>query len=243
MTSEMAASSRRSATAGQDLEWFTLNAMKSAFLPFDQRLAIINERIKPGYAQPGRAPEADGVQRRFLDGVAAPGGLAPERAPLRARPPRAGRPWWSTDAAAATSCCRDAAGPPAPGAGTALRVLVALNWGVVLSRWLDRAHPVVHGAGAGLALWSFQYCLIGRRRPSSGRCRPHRSSSTRWCSARSPGPSSPAAAGSQADPAARPRRSPPGHRPGGDDGQRRRPRGRRAPASTTPGRAGRRHRA
>ncbi len=33
-----------------DLEWFALNAMKSAFLPFDERLAIINGVIKPGYA-------------------------------------------------------------------------------------------------------------------------------------------------------------------------------------------------
>ncbi|MCD4524550.1 adenosine deaminase [Nocardioides sp. cx-173] len=33
-----------------DLRWFTLNAMKSAFLPFDERLAIIDEVIKPGYA-------------------------------------------------------------------------------------------------------------------------------------------------------------------------------------------------
>lgn len=33
-----------------DLQWFTLNAMKSAFLPFDQRLALINDVIKPGYA-------------------------------------------------------------------------------------------------------------------------------------------------------------------------------------------------
>jgi adenosine deaminase len=32
-----------------DLRWFTINAMKSAFLPFDQRLAIIDEVIKPGY--------------------------------------------------------------------------------------------------------------------------------------------------------------------------------------------------
>lgn len=33
-----------------DLQWFTVNAMKSSFLPFEERLAIINERIKPGYA-------------------------------------------------------------------------------------------------------------------------------------------------------------------------------------------------
>ncbi|MEM7273261.1 MAG: hypothetical protein AAF547_09300, partial [Actinomycetota bacterium] len=33
-----------------DMEWLTLNAMKSAFWPFEQRLKIINEQIKPGYA-------------------------------------------------------------------------------------------------------------------------------------------------------------------------------------------------
>jgi adenosine deaminase len=34
----------------RDFQWFTLNAMKSAFIPFDQRLALINDVIKPGYA-------------------------------------------------------------------------------------------------------------------------------------------------------------------------------------------------
>ncbi|TWP48245.1 adenosine deaminase [Lentzea tibetensis] len=33
-----------------DLQWFTVNAMKSAFIGFDERLSIINELIKPGYA-------------------------------------------------------------------------------------------------------------------------------------------------------------------------------------------------
>ena len=37
-----------------DLQWFTVNAMKSAFVPFDQRLALINDVIKPGYAALGR---------------------------------------------------------------------------------------------------------------------------------------------------------------------------------------------
>ncbi len=32
-----------------DLRWFTINAMKSAFLPFDERLALINDVIKPAY--------------------------------------------------------------------------------------------------------------------------------------------------------------------------------------------------
>ncbi|MBF9129772.1 adenosine deaminase [Plantactinospora sp. S1510] len=34
-----------------ELQWFTVNAMKSAFIPFDERLAIINEVIKPAYAK------------------------------------------------------------------------------------------------------------------------------------------------------------------------------------------------
>ncbi|HEY1281793.1 MAG TPA: adenosine deaminase [Acidimicrobiales bacterium] len=33
-----------------DFEWLTVNAMKSAFSSFDERLRIINERIKPQYA-------------------------------------------------------------------------------------------------------------------------------------------------------------------------------------------------
>jgi adenosine deaminase len=33
-----------------DLQWFTINAMKSAFIGFDDRLEIINNQIKPGYA-------------------------------------------------------------------------------------------------------------------------------------------------------------------------------------------------
>ena len=33
-----------------DLQWFTVNAMKSAFIPFDERLALINNVIKPAYA-------------------------------------------------------------------------------------------------------------------------------------------------------------------------------------------------
>jgi adenosine deaminase len=34
----------------RDLQWLSINAMKSAFIPFDDRLRIINEQIKPGYA-------------------------------------------------------------------------------------------------------------------------------------------------------------------------------------------------
>ena len=35
----------------KDMEWLTINAMKSAFIGFDERLEIINSQIKPGYAQ------------------------------------------------------------------------------------------------------------------------------------------------------------------------------------------------
>jgi adenosine deaminase len=35
----------------RDFQWFTVNAMKSAFVPFDERLAMINHVIKPGYAE------------------------------------------------------------------------------------------------------------------------------------------------------------------------------------------------
>ena len=33
-----------------DLQWFTVNAMKSAFWPFDDRLRLIDQVIKPRYA-------------------------------------------------------------------------------------------------------------------------------------------------------------------------------------------------
>jgi adenosine deaminase len=50
MTSEMAALCATFGWGFADLEWLTLNAMKSAFYPFDQRLALINSVIKPQYA-------------------------------------------------------------------------------------------------------------------------------------------------------------------------------------------------
>ncbi len=50
MTHEMAALVDAFGYGLDDLQWFTVNAMKSAFLRFDQRLRIINDVIKPGYA-------------------------------------------------------------------------------------------------------------------------------------------------------------------------------------------------
>jgi adenosine deaminase len=40
-----------------EMEWLTINALKSAFAPFDERLRLINEIVKPGYARL-RASEA-----------------------------------------------------------------------------------------------------------------------------------------------------------------------------------------
>ena len=49
MTQEFTALSEAFGYDLGDFQWFTVNAMKSAFLPFDQRLALINDVIKPGY--------------------------------------------------------------------------------------------------------------------------------------------------------------------------------------------------
>ncbi|MBP2474706.1 adenosine deaminase [Crossiella equi] len=50
MSTEMAALVDAFGYGWADLQWFTVNAMKSAFIGFDERLAIINEVIKPSYA-------------------------------------------------------------------------------------------------------------------------------------------------------------------------------------------------
>jgi adenosine deaminase len=50
MTSEMQAMVETFGWGWDDLEWVTINALKSAFWPFDHRLRIINEQVKPGYA-------------------------------------------------------------------------------------------------------------------------------------------------------------------------------------------------
>jgi len=50
LSSEFAALSRTFRIGLDEMEWLTLNAMKSAFWPFDGRLRIINEQIKPGFA-------------------------------------------------------------------------------------------------------------------------------------------------------------------------------------------------
>ena len=50
MTDEMWSLVQAFGYDADDLRWFTVNAMKSAFAPFDERLALIDGVIKPGYA-------------------------------------------------------------------------------------------------------------------------------------------------------------------------------------------------
>ena len=50
MTREFAQLAEAFGYGWSDFQWFTVNAMKSAFVPFDERLALINDVIKPGYA-------------------------------------------------------------------------------------------------------------------------------------------------------------------------------------------------
>ena len=51
MSSEFAAIDEAFGIGLGEMEWLTINAMKSAFDPFDERLRIINEVVKPGYAR------------------------------------------------------------------------------------------------------------------------------------------------------------------------------------------------
>ena len=50
MSSEMLALVDAFGYGWADLQWLTVNAMKSSFLPFDERLATITDVVKPGYA-------------------------------------------------------------------------------------------------------------------------------------------------------------------------------------------------
>jgi adenosine deaminase len=60
LTSEFALLVREFGYGWPDLEWLTINAMKSAFDPFDERIALIDRVIKPGFAELTRAAEIAG---------------------------------------------------------------------------------------------------------------------------------------------------------------------------------------
>lgn len=50
MTREMLLLSEAFGWGLEQMRWLTVNALKSAFLPYDQRLALIENVVKPGYA-------------------------------------------------------------------------------------------------------------------------------------------------------------------------------------------------
>ncbi|MBB2946008.1 adenosine deaminase [Actinoplanes lutulentus] len=51
MTREMTLLAESFGWGWAELQWLTINAMKSAFIPYDERLVLINEVIKPAYAK------------------------------------------------------------------------------------------------------------------------------------------------------------------------------------------------
>jgi adenosine deaminase len=56
MTQEFEAAATTFGLTVDDFEKITINAMKSAFLPYDQRIAFIYSVIKPGYAAIRKTP-------------------------------------------------------------------------------------------------------------------------------------------------------------------------------------------
>jgi adenosine deaminase len=56
MTSEFMALHAEFGYGWDEFRWFTVNAMKSAFIGFDERLEIINNVLKPGYASVAGTP-------------------------------------------------------------------------------------------------------------------------------------------------------------------------------------------
>ncbi len=53
LSSELAVVSETFDLGIDEIRWLTINAMKSAFWPFDERLALINDVIKPGFTARG----------------------------------------------------------------------------------------------------------------------------------------------------------------------------------------------
>ena len=58
LSSEFAALVEAFGYGWSDIQWLTINAMKSAFAPFDERLELINTVIKPGFAAAMAPPVA-----------------------------------------------------------------------------------------------------------------------------------------------------------------------------------------
>ncbi|HSN12252.1 MAG TPA: adenosine deaminase, partial [Propionibacteriaceae bacterium] len=50
MTREMLLLSEAFGWGLTEMQWLTINALKSAFVPYDERLTLIEDVVKPGYA-------------------------------------------------------------------------------------------------------------------------------------------------------------------------------------------------
>src|ERR1700733_13099157 len=59
LSSEFELLTREFGYGWSDIEWLTINAMKSAFTPFDERLRLINTVIKPGFGAARATSEGD----------------------------------------------------------------------------------------------------------------------------------------------------------------------------------------
>ena len=70
LSSELAGLVETFGWSWRDINWITINAMKSAFYPFDDRLALIEGRIKPGFA--ALDPDAGTAAARDQSGTYAP---------------------------------------------------------------------------------------------------------------------------------------------------------------------------
>jgi adenosine deaminase len=70
LSSELAGLVETFGWSWRDINWITINAMKSAFYPFDDRLALIEGRINPGFA--ALDPDAGTAAARDQSGTYAP---------------------------------------------------------------------------------------------------------------------------------------------------------------------------
>ena len=82
-TSEFAALDEAFNLGLGEMEWLTINALKSAFAPFDERLRLINEVVKPGYAH----LRAEAPARRHPGLTATEAGQAAGSATTKREPP------------------------------------------------------------------------------------------------------------------------------------------------------------
>ncbi len=63
LSSEFAALCEAFGYGWSDIQWLTINAMKSAFAPFDERIELINTVIKPGFASAMAPPVTSRAHR------------------------------------------------------------------------------------------------------------------------------------------------------------------------------------